>query len=316
MFNIRKSPQSQFEVVQYLRSKSIYYKQLSLKYEEHIQKVLKNGCYSAGYGSPYNGSVDFFVSNIDIPDITFVNCHDANHVWMKDLVLYRCINCGIERVLTECMPLPTDIVIKIFRMDASLFHLSRTTSKAIRNGSLYDIMQYELTYHISQSEILILNNPYCIIEKQIYENENYLERIYEVLLSVIPYINDIHLIYYCKYQCYDPCDGRDKAFKYKFGCRSKHNKKELKAGNYDVVLDVDFISYYKIILQRLQYYDCDRKNLAKLLTLKKFDDISHQREFFALFLYGIAMMLNIHTSQMVVDIGIITLLDTAIRILI
>src|SRR5438477_9538333 len=100
MFSVWKSPQSQFEVIQYLKAKSIFFKQLSTKYDEHIQKILKDGCYPSGYGSMYGGNIDFFVRDLGPPDITFVDCHESKHVWMKDIVLYRCINCGIERVLT------------------------------------------------------------------------------------------------------------------------------------------------------------------------------------------------------------------------
>ena len=39
------------------------------------------------------------------------------------------------------------------------------------------------------------------------------------------------------------------------------------------ILDYDLVCYYHLMLNRLKYYDCDRKKLALLLTFQKIDSL-------------------------------------------
>ena len=81
-------------------------------------------------------------SKNNIPKIMFRDCINEKHVFVRDILLYKCVNCGKENSLDKCdISLPLDILVKIFRTDKSLYYLSRMVSKEIRNGSLSYILQ-------------------------------------------------------------------------------------------------------------------------------------------------------------------------------
>ena len=64
----------------------------------------------------------------------------------------------------------------------------------------------------------------------------------------------------------------------------------------ELMLHVDFISHYKIMLERLKYYECDKHKTALSLTLNKFNEMSNDknnRVYFALVLCGTSQILNL-----------------------
>lgn len=70
---------------------------------------------------------------------------------------------------------------------------------------------------------------------------------------------------------------------------SEHPQSE----GYKLTLSVDFLSYYRVILQRLKLYQCDRKLIAKRLTLNKFNNMKPSRIEYMMFLSATAVLLNI-----------------------
>lgn len=304
MFNTRENPTNPFDVIQYLRSKNIYHQQLSKKYEEREQSILKDKKYFLSFC--YHDRLPF---ETQLPVITFKPCHNIEHIWMKHIITYRCINCGIERIITGSVYLPLDILTKILRMSGDLFNISRTICKTIRNASLSDILQHEMTYPLKQKEISILSIPYCIIETISYEYSGSMETCIENHYYVRPHINGYHKGYYYKYQLHKENVYAVESIKSKFG----HGTKAIhKFNGCDIVLYVDFINYHKIILQRLSLYDCDRYFIAKSLLIKFFHEISNNLELFALFLCATACTLDIKIDDHVIGLNIIPILSPMI----
>lgn len=62
---------------------------------------------------------------------------------------------------------------------------------------------------------------------------------------------------------------------------------------YKLILDVDFLSYYQIMLQRLQLYQCDKQLIAKNLTLAKFNNAKSSRIEHIMLLSSTVVLLNI-----------------------
>src|SRR6266481_2689090 len=81
---------------------------------------------------------------------------------------------------------PTEIIVKILRFDKSLYHLSRTVSKDIRNVSLIDILQHEILQPITSNEISTLEKLeeleelYILIEiftSVLYDGDGFCEKV-------------------------------------------------------------------------------------------------------------------------------------------
>lgn len=217
--------------------------------------------------------------------------------------------------------LPIDIIVYILRRRKSLFHLSRTVSKTIRNKSLNDIFQHELRNPISNTEISLLNEPYSILEDKKWFVPDQMGCYNRNEKCIITFADDTcHPIYFHR------CDADDAlCLGWGFGGI------RLKELSYDQIssldklhkpkLDIDFVSYYKIILQRLQYYDCDKQKYALAMTLDKFDKMSNSeygsyRVNFLLILCGTANILGVTIPSPINQFDVselITLLEQPVR---
>lgn len=200
--------------------------------------------------------------------------------------------------ITDNIILPTDVIVKILRLDTDLYQLSRILSKSVRNGCLNDILQHEMRNPCIKSETLILKNCYAILEYKSHNSTDKTGYCENTTINVIPVVdNNLYPSYSYKETYYSSHDG--------FIISSSSVFAEVRI-TYDMnnidnsTVSVDFLSYYKIMLERLLYYDCDKKKLALSLTLDKFDEIASckdQRIYFMFLLYGTLAVLNMPLTQ-------------------
>ena len=276
--NLFPTPRTEFEMIRDLKLKVLYYKQLSLKYEEECDKQLS----TRKINSWYNVTQE----KLELP---FVKCVDVKHIYVKDKILYRCVNCGEENKLESCnILLPTDIIVSILRMDKSLFHLSRTVSKTIRNASLNDILQHEILLPIIKDELSILIEPFAIIENESFndvDNGGYYGNTDIFVISFNK--NKSYPVYYYKGSYLHPHDGGEKTCSSEFGEITMQDRMKSTGKSKQ---DADFVSFYKIMVQRLNHYECNKQSIALSLTLDKFNKMSINkfRMEFMLFLVGTA----------------------------
>ena len=210
--------------------------------------------------------------------------------------------------------LPDELIVIILRSDKCLFHASRIVSKSIRNGSLSDILQHEIHYPLISNEIATLSQPFCFVEEygSIDNDDCQMTDIYIIPRTLL--LDKIQAIFYYKLWSYSDSymDYYDNEVPnlFQFSIISNETWMLLRL-NTKPKLDIDFINYYYIILQRLQYYDCNRKSLARSLVLKKFDGLCENRDYFSLLLLSTMIILGITVTN---DLGqVITLSKDVIR---
>ncbi len=226
---------------------------------------------------------------------------------------------------------PNEIIVKILRSNKQLHESSRILSKDIRNGSLNDILQYELLKPIIEQEKIPLYrenvnwSPFSIIETSsfcFFDDEGYS---FNLTGYVEPKVENTKVeMYYgrsknrydhydCKekylpeYQNFHPVswDYRGTAemeeydsVVYYQSCEDEGDKV-----SHEYIYDVDFVSFYKLMLERLFCYDCDKRKIALSLTLSKFDKMVSDKccVRVALYLYGTAIAASLDMSWKTTD---------------
>ena len=285
-------PTTDFEIICYLKSKAEQHKQICILYEKEIERQLQTG------------SFNYYVNtDINLPNVTFTSCND--HIYVKDKVLYKCINCAKEKILDQCnIQLPTEILVNIFRSDKLLFHLSRTVSKSIRNASLSDILQNEMLYPLTNSELdnLCDLNRYTRIEKHIESDAHQGGYDEYMIMFATPCgnVNNNKILYY-KGIIHQDYDGAVTTSQTAFSEITEINYRIIKSISecQSHTYDVDFISFYHLMFNRLAHFTCDVKTIALSLTLKKFDKLKasiYNKPYFLLHLYATAAVLSIEMS--------------------
>jgi len=281
-----------FEIIRDLKLKAEYYRYLSIKYDEEYNRQI-----STGDIRDIHKLHDVDKEKIELP---FVKCEDQKHQYVKDKILYRCVNCGQENTLEQCnISLPIDIIVKILRSDKSLFHLSRTTSKTIRNKSLTDILQYEMLKPIINNEYGFLREPTVFIQDESFydcdQGGHYGKSNTYLILETYDKFGEFRTYpkYYYKSEWSRGHDEKNSTSTSDFGELDNHNLITGTQG-YDQITYVDFISYYNVIVERLKYYECDKQTLALKLTLNKFDSYKDSSTIFMFMLIGTSIILGIN----------------------
>lgn len=271
---------SKFDTYNNLKQQLLYHQYLSKVYEEQLNKFL--------ISKEYDTQII-----INCPVISFNEC--IEHCYLKHQHLYKCINCGQNKELKATnIKLPDEILTKIFRFDRDLYYLSRMTSKTIRNLSFNDILQHEIIKPINYPSFSYENNlPHSLIAKYFYVDPIQGEIDYYLHMYVYPCGNLLTernmTLYWHEYSSQN------------YKTRKTHvNKCEFKKlpymsnhRDYDETLDVDFFSYYRIMVERLSLYQCDQKALAKQLTIDKLNKCKTGRKSYMMYLCSTAYLLNI-----------------------
>lgn len=200
-------------------------------------------------------------------------------------------------------PFPTEIFVLIFRSDPSVYYLSRMVSKTIRNASFAHILQHEMKRNISFTEAynFAQEHPCSLITK--YQMHN----------------GDDNRMMHDTYTYVEPFNIIVNRFDYKTRVLSWHQRQvynqnqvllknriiftKLEGERYhedfdQLLLDVDFFSYYHIILQRLSLYQCDQKLLATKFLLDKFNQAKANEINYSIFLTATAYVLGSNLAKL------------------
>lgn len=184
--------------------------------------------------------------------------------------------------------LPSEILLHIFRSNKDVFYLSRMVCKTIRHDCFPYFLQYELLLPIREIEYKNLTT-YALLE---FENEK-VNTFYGHQNSIKKYVVPCSENNNQKILCSLELISRGQLVIVTMHFMKKISREQKIIDKYDMTTDIDFVSFYNLMLKRLSNFTCNKTEIAYRLTMQKHEQIKQIDIDYALFLWATALTLNL-----------------------